>query len=274
MYIYFLVKNIEKSAKICYNKYMATLLYNNINFTYAKGATVEEREMHEYNELLFYIGGGATIKTEKFTEKLSNNSLVFIPKGKFHVFILENNCEFERLKVSIPDQEFFSLLPKDFFTDITILRNPNELILSLLKKSCDLLNEQRENSYESLFLYGGLLTILSELSKAKGDFFYTKKTKPLVLDCIKYIENNLSSDLSVQTISEKLNFSASLLSHYFKNEMGISIHSYIMQKRLIYARNLLLENYTPTEVYTLCGYTNYSSFYKAYLKMFGTSPKV
>lgn len=273
MYIYFLAKNIEKPAKICYNKSMTTLLYNDINFTYAKGATVEEREMHEYNELLFYIGGGATIKTEKFTEKLSNNSLVFIPKGKFHVFILENNSEFERLKVSIPDQEFFSLLPKDFFEDITILRSPNELILSMLKKSCDLLNEQRENNYESLFLYGGLLTILSELSKAKGDFFYTKKTKPLVSDCIKYIENNLSNDLSVQTISESLSYSPSTLSHSFKREMGVSIHSYIVQKRLIFARNLLLQNRTPTEVCSLLGYSNYSSFYKAYLKMFGTTPK-
>ena len=252
---------------------MATLFFNNINFTHVKGADIQEREMHDYHELLFYLGGGATIKTEKFTEKLSNNSLVFIPKRKFHVFILENIQEFERLKISIPDQEYLSLLPKDFFENINILTNPSELILSLLKKSCDLLNKEEQNSTDGLFLYGGLLTILSEFSKSTNDFCYTKKTKPIVANCIKYIENNLSNDLSVQTISKKLNFSASLLSHSFKNEMGISIHSYIVQKRLIYARKLLLENYTPTEVYEMCGYSNYSSFYKAYLKMFGTTPK-
>ena len=252
---------------------MATLFFNDIKFSYSKGADIEEREMHDYHELLFYLGGGATIKTEKFTEKLLNNSLVFIPKGMFHVFILENKQEFARLKVSIPDQVYFDLLPKDFFENISVLKNPSELILSILKKSCGMLDKQHLNSNDGLFLYGGLLTVLSEFSKATNDFSYAKKTKPIVANCIKYIENNLSNDLSVQTISKKLNFSASLLSHSFKNEMGVSIHSYIVQKRLIYARNLLLENYTPTEVYTLCGYTNYSSFYKAYLKMFGTSPK-
>lgn len=252
---------------------MGNLLFNNINFSFVKGADIQEREMHDYHELLFYLGGGIALKTEKFTEKLSKNSLIFIPKGKFHVFILENTQDFERLKISIPDQDCLSLLPKEFFEDVNVLTSPNEIVLSLLKKSCDLLNKEEQSNADGLFLYGALLTILCEFSNSANDFRYTKQAKPIITNCIKYIENNLSNDLTVQTISEKLNFSASLLTHSFKKEMGISIHSYIVQKRLIHARKLLLENHTPTEVYEACGYSNYSSFYKAYIKMFGTSPK-
>ena len=43
---------------------------------------------------------------------------------------------------------------------------------------------------------------------------------------------------------------------------------------MIYAKRLLDEGKKPTDVYSLCGYSDYSTFFKAYTKRFGQSPKV
>ena len=61
--------------------------------------------------------------------------------------------------------------------------------------------------------------------------------------------------------------------HRFKAETGYSIHSYITNKRLLLARDLLLNGAGATEACYSCGYKDYSAFSRAYKKQFGVSPK-
>jgi AraC-like DNA-binding protein len=59
----------------------------------------------------------------------------------------------------------------------------------------------------------------------------------------------------------------------FKKATGTSVGGYIAVKRLLTARELLLQGGKPTEVYGLCGYHDYSTFFRAYTKYFGHSPR-
>ena len=43
---------------------------------------------------------------------------------------------------------------------------------------------------------------------------------------------------------------------------------------MIYAKRLLDEGKKPTDIYSACGYSDYSTFYKAYTKRFRESPRV
>ena len=94
----------------------------------------------------------------------------------------------------------------------------------------------------------------------------------MISRALQYIDEHLTQEISVSAIADQMNVSASTLSHSFKKELGVSLHQYVMEKRLIYARKRLTENGYPTKVYMECGYNDYSSFYKAYLKMFGVAP--
>ena len=58
----------------------------------------------------------------------------------------------------------------------------------------------------------------------------------------------------------------------FKEQTGYTIHSYLTEKRLLRARQLLQQGQPVTEVCYLCGYQDYSTFSRAYRKCFGTSP--
>ena len=146
------------------------------------------------------------------------------------------------------------------------------LTFSLLNKICAIL-EKGVTPTDGLFLYGAFFSILTEFATTEHIERYEQKQNALVTQCIEYIENNLNEDLNVEKISRDINFAPSTVAHSFKKQMGIPLHKYIVQKRLYFAKTMLDKGYSPTEVYLSCGYTNYSSFYKAYIKIFGKTPK-
>ena len=54
--------------------------------------------------------------------------------------------------------------------------------------------------------------------------------------------------------------------------MHISIYKYILQKKLIRAHKLISEGTNAVDAALLCGFNEYSGFYKVYKKHFGFSP--
>ena len=83
---------IANSAFVCYNLSMNNyfeynLTYNQIFFNYTNKAEIDEREIHTYNEILFYLGDDITFLTETFSKTIKRNTLIFIPKDKYHFLI-------------------------------------------------------------------------------------------------------------------------------------------------------------------------------------------
>ena len=90
---------------------------------------------------------------------------------------------------------------------------------------------------------------------------------------IKFINENLTKIQCAEDITNALFFSESYLRAIFKREMGISVMQYVRNKKLLLADRMLRSGKKPTEIYAECGFLNYSSFYRAYLSHFRTSPK-
>lgn len=97
-------------------------------------------------------------------------------------------------------------------------------------------------------------------------------TKNLIQQAFDYIDNHLDAPLHTNTIASVLLVSRSYLEKQFYQQLGVSIHRYIVQRRMQRARQLI-ENKTPaTLAAQQVGYAEYSSFFRAFVRTFGFSP--
>ena len=58
----------------------------------------------------------------------------------------------------------------------------------------------------------------------------------------------------------------------FKEETGFTLHNYIVNKRLLIARTLISEGMPVTKAALESGFSEYSTFSRAYRKQFGATP--
>ena len=95
----------------------------------------------------------------------------------------------------------------------------------------------------------------------------------LVQQTMNYIRDNISSPLSLEGIAGHLYVSKYHLSHAFSREVGVSLYRYIMLRRLLLARQLLLAGQGAGQVSISCGFSDYASFYRAFKAEYGVSPR-
>ncbi len=95
----------------------------------------------------------------------------------------------------------------------------------------------------------------------------------IIRDIVLYINSNITQDLSLEKISGSFYISKYYLCREFKKRIGMSIGKYITHKRIMLVRDLYSTGKTLTEACISSGFGDYSSFYVAYKKLYGNSPK-
>ena len=101
-----------------------------------------------------------------------------------------------------------------------------------------------------------------------------KDYSPPIQKAITYIDTDLTSNLSLSTISQALNISSSYLSTLFKKETGQTLTDYICQRRVNHAKHLL--ETTRLQVQTVaqhCGIMDVQYFSKIFKRITGKTPK-
>ena len=88
-----------------------------------------------------------------------------------------------------------------------------------------------------------------------------------------FVEQHLSEELSLDRLSRELFLSKYYISHLFQENTGLSLHQYITKKRLAAAADAIKSGAAATEASRLCGFQEYTSFYRAFRKEYGVGPK-
>ena len=78
-----------------------------------------------------------------------------------------------------------------------------------------------------------------------------------------HINNHLEEDLSIPALASVCSLSPYHMMRVFKEETGFTIGSYITEKRLARARELLALGVNATTACYQCGFQNYSTFLRA-----------
>lgn len=96
---------------------------------------------------------------------------------------------------------------------------------------------------------------------------------PLVRAVSHYIDQHLAEDLSLDTLASQIHMSKYHFLRSFKSMTGLTVHQFILQKRLIAACEHMRKGAAPNVAAPLCGFSDYSSFYRNFKRAYGISPK-
>ncbi len=238
--------------------------------------------MHDSYELYCFVSGNADYMVEGTVYKLQPGSLMMMRSSESHKLSLGGTEPYERYTLSF-HQELFgqtglsSALLQAFHNRGLGEGNlylPGELSglepLSCFRKICE---EVKVLPPEEV-LAANVAALLCAVNCAfiRKNTAVQEKGSKIRNEIISYINENLLAELSLRRISEHIHMSPSQINRIFKEATGSSVYHYILLKRMLLAREMIAEGESAANAALMCGFHDYSSFYRFYKKHFGIAP--
>ncbi len=243
---------------------------------------------HDFYEVYFFLSGNVQYNIESRSYLLTPGDVLLISPMELHqpMFGPEQR-EYERIVLWIDKQflEGFSL-PGQSFTECFDTDNPHHTNLlrpeGVARQYLMFLLEQliSENSTEDPYREVAAMTYLAQvlISLNRLALKHRKEesvTGPdsTVYSVLGYINEHYSENLSLDDLANRFFISKYHLAREFQRLVGTSVHRYIIQKRLVMAKQMLSAGRPSSEVYQHCGFGDYSNFYRAFKAEYQISPK-
>lgn len=114
------------------------------------------------------------------------------------------------------------------------------------------------------------LAYVKDMEKLRKENIYSK---PVVMS-IDYIYANLHRRITLTEIANEVKLNESYFSKLFRSETGIPVSTYIMQKKIETAQNLLVHSdYSYLEISELLAFSSQSHFISCFRKECGMTPR-
>ena len=95
----------------------------------------------------------------------------------------------------------------------------------------------------------------------------------LILDILQYINTHYAEDISLSDIADKFFHSKYHICHLFREQVGVSLHDYLILRRIHLVNDLIRRGDPVTEACFTAGFKNYSNFFRLYKKHTGLTPQ-
>lgn len=109
---------------------------------------------------------------------------------------------------------------------------------------------------------------------SEGDSPSFEPEKPTMINAlIEHIEGHLDERLNLDEVAAQFYVSRGTINKLFRESMDTTFYKFVTQRRLILSKILIGEGESMDSISRKCGFTDYSTFYKAFKKEFGISPR-
>ena len=251
----------------------------------SQAGTKVDYHYHEFCKLLLLVSGRGGYVVDGQRYLLQPGDIVLIGSRSAHRPELEEDSVYERIIIYIDPgflQRFSTAdcnLPELFSSDrghvLRLKENDRKKIFAL---AAALEKELSGADYGRILLCStALLRLLVEIGRCRrqeGAMNLNPVTPndSRVVEWMQYLDRNLSEDLDMDALAEQFFISKFHMMRLFKAQTGFTIHTYLLQRRLLAARQLIERGMLATEACYRCGFRSYSSFTRAYSKHFGSTP--
>lgn len=121
------------------------------------------------------------------------------------------------------------------------------------------------------------IELLEQLAETFSFFFrnsdYFVPNSQMLTQVQQYIVRHLAEELSIENLSRLFNYHPNYFIRLFRRETGYTPYQYIVQQRMQYAVTQLNKGLPNEEVCYACGYTDSSTFTRAFRKYYGVAPQ-
>ena len=243
---------------------------------------------HDFYEVYLFLNGSAEYWIEGKRITMNPGDFILLNPSELHrSIVLPNATDYERIVLWINKDWLNSISPENCNLsrcfDPTLPSHKNRLRPTNIHKCpcSEKLHKLVEEYYSDLwgkeeYLKAVFIQFMIELNRL-SDQAGTKNKKDEDSDFIQqvlvYINENYNKNLSLDEISSRFFVSKYHLSHVFRREVGVSVYRYVTIKRLIASKKMLEEGLSAGETAWACGFSDYTSFYRAFKSEYGISPK-
>jgi AraC-type DNA-binding domain-containing proteins len=247
-----------------------------------------QSHMHSYYEIYFFLEGSIDyiVKDQKYKLKFGD-CLLIPPKVEHQPIFLDNSKPYRRLVLWITSAyltEIAKISPDLIYCFEHVIKEEDYKFRGEASISHDihsrfitLLEESRSNRFggqaAKILQLGSFLLNFSRLIYDKNHQVAFHYQHDLYVRIYNYIGENLTGNLSLEHLASYFYVSKYHISHIFKDNMGISVHQYVMKKRLQESIKGILSGISVSKVYDLYGFSDYTNYYRAFKKEYGISPK-
>lgn len=244
---------------------------------------------HTFDTELVYVYSGSGfffIKDRRYP--LRNNLVFFIHKYDIHRYIPGKDSNFRDLVIIIFSIKIFKIiLPylKDIFglflkcdkkfphsiqlKDEYVVES--EILVKQLVKEAELKKHNYKEAIISILLRLFIL-IKRSITEIKDDSLREPENK-IVTSVISYIDVNYKESLNIPKIAMNVFYSSNYISNIFKQNTGMSVKEYIINKRISEAKKLLIES--DLKILGIAfdvGFSSINTFNVNFKKLTGLSP--
>lgn len=236
--------------------------------------------IHDRCEIYFLVSGRMNYLVESTEYPLKEKSLMIMRPSEAHKAKVMERVRYERYAINFPlsfakELDLTGHLTKAFLQRELGKNNyygPAELDMLLVERMFMEMTEETEEN-RKLTLTTHLLFLLDQISRSfQKKELVSGTSENLSARMVSYVNTHLFEQMSVQELAEQFYISSSQFGRIFKAATGASPWEYIMRKRLNAAKEKIRNGLPAYQAAEQCGFGDYSSFYRAYIRCFGCAP--
>ncbi len=245
-----------------------------------------DMHIHDCYELYYSISGGKQFLIDNRFYPISPGDLFIINQYESHKLTQIDNSVHERIVLSIyPDfvkrlstpytdlDYCFSNRDSRFQHKVSLDKTAQSRFLYYISKITSARGYAHDIVEQAAFME--LMVMINALSDANAgeNCVSTYKYSRQVDDILAYINQNIGQSITVEQLAENFFLSESYICRIFRQATGTTINKYITARRISIAKVHLSEGDSVSVAFEKSGFGDYSSFFKAFTKAVGVSPK-
>lgn len=116
-----------------------------------------------------------------------------------------------------------------------------------------------------------LLVLINEVFESKVQTFHDAMPETVV-KIMKYIDSHLTEDLSFLQMSKDFGIPLTDLREEFKKHIGLTLREYLLERKIVIAKNMLKNGSSVTTACYDSGFNDYANFIRSFKKKEGITP--